>query len=197
MQTPEDAPLNEDIVEELGRSRDIVGELLPVIVDQKGRVINGRHRLEAGWRSKVVWNVKDDRDYALKRLHFLGVQRQSTISERAEAIGFLCQALEADGLSGKALIDKVLEESPWGTAYTYEFIPNRYKRSGGYDRAPRQGRPELHSVELEPVIQDKKSGVVMQRSTTPLGDPRPVVRSCPNCHVGLRVGPDGSFQISE
>ena len=82
--------LEEEQLSDLGSSRKIAGKLLPVVKDQQGRVLNGRHRLAAGWKSSVVKPVSDDLDFLLKRLHFL-VHCRASAAEQSEVLVGICK----------------------------------------------------------------------------------------------------------
>ena len=131
----------EDVINDLRMSRKLVGELLPVIKDQKGRILNGRHRKLAGWRSEVVLPVKDDLDFYIKRLHFL-VQRKASIAEQAESIRLICEELSKRGMPDDQIMEHVVTKiSPWGRSWTYELIPDRFKRE--------HKQYKIHSVDFQ------------------------------------------------
>jgi len=132
--------LQEDTIYELTRSRKIVGELLPICIAKggghDGEILNGRHRNEAGWRARVEVEVADDLDFHLKRLHFL-VQRGTAQAEHASALGAVCEDLERKGMEPGKIAKEVVEKlSPFQKSYTYELIPDRFKRSEGYKEKP-------------------------------------------------------------
>jgi hypothetical protein len=174
--------LEEEQLSDLRTSRKIVGELLPVVKDQQGRVLNGRHRLAAGWRSTVVMPVRDDLDFLLKRLHFL-VQRRASAAEQSEVITGICRELERQGIPPGKIASKVVQEiSPWESSYTYSLIPDRYKSAVGRPRAEFPVAGNSHETLL--------------RVQTVVGEPPVRVRDnqaqadrtfvCPNCHAQLR-----------
>jgi hypothetical protein len=175
--------LEEEQLSDLKSSRKIVGELLPVVKDQQGRVLNGRHRLAAGWKSSVVMPVRDDLDFLLKRLHFL-VQRRASAAEQSEVITSICKELERQGIPTEKIASKVVREiSPWESSYTYEVIPDRYKSAVGRPRAefPVGGNSQRTMLRVQ--TSDGEPPVRVREDS-----PAPAERSypCPNCHTMLR-----------
>lgn len=171
--------LEEDQISELRESRRKVGELLPVVVDQFGRILNGRHRREAGWKSQLVMPVKDDVDFRRKRLHFL-VQRKSSQAEHAEAFTALCEALEKQGVAKEDIAEQVVKnESPFDRSYTYSLIPNRFKKT----TSPRGARQESGTAGLY----GDELLVARSREFAPPPPPPPRIEHCPGCGCSLMV----------
>jgi len=132
---PRSVELEEDQLSDLKTSRKVVGELLPIVKDQKGRILNGRHRRAAGWKSTVVMVVTDDLDFLVKRLHFL-VQRRASTAEQSEVVIGICAELEKRSVPLGKIASKVVQEiSPWEPSYTYSLIPDRYKSAVGRPKA--------------------------------------------------------------
>ena len=174
---------DDDQVGELKRSRTLVGELLPVVVDQTGRVLNGRHRRRAGWRSTVTVSVSDELDFLVKRLHFL-VQRRSSQAEHAEAFAAICAELERRGMEAAAIAEHVVARiSPFEKSYTYALVQERFKSA----RAARYGQQaEAPTVGTSPPFTSitDASGVVIRQRT---GAAQQQTVSCPNCFTPLRI----------
>jgi len=172
--------LQDDIVDELMASRRLVGELLPIIKDQHGRILNGRHRKKAGWTSEVTVPVKDDLDYFIKRLHYTAVQRTSSMAEHAEAISLVCGELERTGMTSDSILPHILNKvSPFKRAYTYDLVPDRYKR--GYH--PRQEKVQqtdfpqrvqvVGGLEISPALLPSERNDVIEYPCSRCGCPAP------------------------
>lgn len=156
--------LQEDAVNELKRSRGIVGELSPVVWDdRRDEVVSGAHRLKAGWKNvKHIW-TKDDVEFFRLKVNYT-VQRQMPPIERASMLEAFALALEKAGKTNREIIDELIAASPLHPSNTYAYIPDHYKSKEG---RPRKGefsqgetnlpedslesRPRLDSDESEPV----------------------------------------------
>lgn len=52
--------IDNEMVQLLSRSREILGEMLPIIIDKSdGEILSGRHRKEAGWKRVTEMDVRD------------------------------------------------------------------------------------------------------------------------------------------
>lgn len=180
---PRGVGLEKDQLSDLRASRKIVGELLPVVKDQRGRVLNGRHRLAVGWKSTVVMPVNDDLDFLIRRLHFL-VQRRASAAEQSEVVIGICEELERHGVPAEKVASKLVQEiSPWESSYTYSLIPDRYKSGVGRPRAefPSTGNSserflQVQTREGEPPVRIREDSDRRTQETF----------TCPSCHALLR-----------
>jgi hypothetical protein len=116
-------------VEDLKRSRKLVGEIDAVVKDQFGRIIAGRHRSAAGWKTKRVLESKDNLDYLVKRLHST-VQRHSTLEEQSQMFRAICEEIEKQGKIPKEKIGHYVltHISPYKQTYTQDLIPDEFKQ---------------------------------------------------------------------
>jgi hypothetical protein len=117
----------DDLTLELERSRKLVGELYPVLVDQHGTIISGNHRLAAGWKSRQKIVVKDKLDELMKRQAAM-IQHQNVANDHIALLREMCEEVEKKGIPkhkvGKYVVDHC---SALHKTYTYELIPNEYK----------------------------------------------------------------------
>lgn len=75
----------------LVRSVELCGPLIPVLVTEDGRLIDGRHRLrvDSKWPKRVVDWVKNPTDLFIARFHANYCRRQMTDEEISSGLGFL------------------------------------------------------------------------------------------------------------
>lgn len=59
------------IVVDLRESEKLIGQLYPVLVDEKGNILDGQHRLKANpnWRKEIIKGIDSERKKAMIRLH--------------------------------------------------------------------------------------------------------------------------------
>lgn len=186
--------LDQEQVKDLKRSKRIVGEIDPVILDQRGRAISGRHRKAAGWKTRRVVKVKDELDYLVKRLH-MTVQRHSSQQEQAELFRGICKQIENQGRIDKEKIGKfVLDNiSPFEKSYTTELLPDEYKRRyhsivRGADNSTASNALELtiRGVHFRRLSVEQTGGAVASlKETAPERE-----RSCPYCERALLITDD-------
>jgi hypothetical protein len=91
---------------DLKDSGDAVGQLYPVLVDAKGNVIDGFHRLEANpeWRKEKLENIDSEEKLLLARCISNWHRRQVSREEKEEWINGLAKIYKKQGLSASKLI---------------------------------------------------------------------------------------------
>jgi hypothetical protein len=130
---------DEFIVESLKRSKEIVGELLPIVIDKEtGEIISGRHRKKAGWQRKIEI-TKEQKEKMANKLNVpveampviweihVNIQRTVTIEERKQQVKRLIEILLKNGVKKEEIINKLLQILPWTKQYTYKLIPDEFK----------------------------------------------------------------------
>ena len=152
-----------DAIQELRRSKRVVGELAPVIWDDRRQeAVSGDHRLKAGWKDVRHIRTKDDAEFYLLKLHH-NVQRKMPPGEVVAMLAAYGEALVKGGMQpGGALMRKIVDASPWDERYTYEMVPRRFKNEAGPGRPP--GSPNLSRPQIElpdgferpPAVQDQE-----------------------------------------
>jgi len=118
---------DEEIVEWLKRSREIIGELEPVIATPDGEIIDGKHRLKAypGWKTVTV--EAEELDKIVQRIH-RNIHRKMSRAETKQAIIQLALALEKKGIPKDSLIDEIKKYTPFSEDYIRSLLPAKYKR---------------------------------------------------------------------
>ncbi len=118
---------DEEFIEYLRRSREQVGELEPVIVTEDGRVIDGRHRLEAypGWRRVIV---KASKKEALRERIHRTLKSRVTRKERQAQILEYALYLEDEGVKPEEMVSALARELPFSERYLRKLLPKKYKR---------------------------------------------------------------------
>lgn len=114
-------------VEQLKRSAIQQGELLPVIKDQHGNIISGRHRKAANpdWRETTIM-VSDELDRLLKIIHF-NVQRRPSREETAARLLKIAKILENKGVPKSDIAQNMSEIVPYSERYIRSLLPDEYK----------------------------------------------------------------------
>ena len=120
-----------DIVDGLGRSKMIAGQLQPILVDQHGNVVDGNHRLsvDPDWKfEKLDW-VKTDKDRRVVKLH---ANYRRTVSHDELTADFIALA---ESLLRERIIDDLKDAAssvaklvPYSERYVRKLLPSKYKR---------------------------------------------------------------------
>lgn len=120
--------LDENTVELLKRSVEQQGELLPVIKDQDGNILSGRHRKAANpkWRETTIM-VTDELDRLLKIIHF-NVQRRPSQEETARRLLQIAEILESRGVVKSEIVQNIIKLVPYSERYVGMLLPSEYKR---------------------------------------------------------------------
>jgi DNA-directed RNA polymerase subunit RPC12/RpoP len=118
---------DEEIIEWLKRSRELVGELEPVYITPEGEVIDGRHRLKAypGWKTQLIQAA--DIDKIIQRLH-RNIHRKPTKQELKQIVIQLALTFEKTGVPKTELIDKIKQHLPFSEDYIRSLLPAKFKR---------------------------------------------------------------------
>ncbi|MEM2249922.1 MAG: hypothetical protein QXH20_04240 [Candidatus Bathyarchaeia archaeon] len=119
--------IDEEIVENLKRSRELMGEIDEVIIDQNGNVIDGVHRLKAypGWKTKTI--QADRKKAILLRLH-RNYRRERNPEEIKTLLNELAIILEQEGVPKEHIAREIVRLSPYSESYTLSFLPKKYKQ---------------------------------------------------------------------
>lgn len=155
--------IQEDSIDELRRSKAIVGELNPIVKDRRtGQTISGKHREQVGW-SKVVWvDTKDDLQLMRLKIHY-NVQRQKPPKEWASELTEYAELMAKSGSTNPEIVKELISVSPFGKSFTYEFIPQRFKSMEGRPRGQFPGvetKPAAGFSVAPPVDEPRKEELV-------------------------------------
>jgi len=120
--------IDKEIVEQLRKSKEIVGYLLPVVRDQKGVILSGRHRkyADANW-PEIQVEVKDPLQRELLILHY-NVQRKLPKEETKKHLLRIAKILETMGESTGQICAKICKLVPYSDRYVQELLPKKYKQ---------------------------------------------------------------------
>lgn len=132
----EEHNLNKELIEQLKKSRTIVGEHSPVLIDFDGEVLSGRHRKEASWEktetidSRVVAEKLSVPIIVAKeviRMHF-NLQRKPSREETQESLLKIAMELEDKGVPKEAVASEVVKLVPYTERWVLELLPQEYKQ---------------------------------------------------------------------
>ena len=155
--------LDKDAVEALKKSRALVGPLVPIVKDQNGNILSGRHRkyADANW-PEIQMEVKDQLHRELLILHF-NVQRKVSREETGQRLLRIAKILEAKGRERKRICAEVTELTGLSREYVRQLLPEEYRMAS---KAREVGQPvdqppdpkdwslEYFSVPLVPAAHD-------------------------------------------
>jgi len=158
----------EEFMEGLRKSRDVIGHIYPVIV-KKGtyEIIDGKHRkqIDPTWPEKEV-EFPDRKSEILFRMH-ANYRRAVSRKERASEMLLLASILEEEGVPREQMVSKLAEITPFSERYIRNLLPSKYKmtekrppkkmKSGysfvcGTSSASENRKPETENESEEQVI---------------------------------------------
>jgi hypothetical protein len=119
--------LDREVLEQLKLSRQQVGYLLPVVKDQHGFIISGRHRKAAdqNW-PEITLTVKDELDRVLKAIHY-NVQRRPSVKETASRLLQVAELLEKRGVPTAEVLPQICKLVPYSERWVRQLLPDKYK----------------------------------------------------------------------
>ena len=142
----EQKELDQDTVELLKRSVEQQGQLLPIVKDQKGYIISGRHRKAAdpNWREMLIITT-DELDRLLKIIHF-NVQRRPSREETAKILLRIAEILESKGIKQSDIAVEMSKIVPYSDQWIRELLPDKYKHVE-FKSEPKVVSPRIESQE--------------------------------------------------
>ena len=155
--------LDKDAVDALKKSRTLVGPLVPIVKDQNGNILSGRHRkyADANW-PEIQMEVKDQLQKELLILHF-NAQRKVSREETEQMLLRIAKILETKGVEKKRICAEVTKLTPFSREYVRQLLPEEYRM---VSKAREVGQPvdqtpepqdwtlKYFSVPLVPTIYD-------------------------------------------
>lgn len=119
--------IDQDTVDKLQKSIQIVGHLGEVIKDQEGTILSGRHRklADPDWPEKEVM-VTDPLQRELLIVHY-NVQRTVSKEETQRRLLNIAKILESTGIPKNEICTRVAELVPYTPQYVRELLPDEYK----------------------------------------------------------------------
>jgi hypothetical protein len=177
VQRPDEQFIDPEHAADLDRSKKIFGEKVPIVIDDRtGRTVDGRHRLQHGWKLERHIRTKDDLEFWELRLAY-SVQRTIGESEKVDIFSHLGDELEKKGLSDPEIVKQLLELSHYKKSETYEMIPDRFKGDQG-PKGPNFHRPESLQEGSSFAVDGEEVGV---RGPDEELRPKHPVGPCPCC----------------
>ena len=120
--------VNNELVEELRRTREMIDELYPVLKDKKGRTVDCRHRERAGWKSKQTLSQLDtDAKSILARILVHKIRREVTKNEQKDAINALASILLKKGIKPGKIGPLIHEMTGYTLAAIDSWLDPKYK----------------------------------------------------------------------
>lgn len=115
--------------ESLAKSEKVIGQLYPVLVNRKGEVLEGHHRLKSNpkWKRKVV-ETKSRIEDILVRMHAHHRRRIPQEETRALLIE-LAQQLKNVGIKKENIASELVKIAPYSKGYIRQLLPIEYKRA--------------------------------------------------------------------
>ena len=140
---------------DLRKSEKDVGQLYPVLLDKKGRVIDGLHRLnvDSSWRTVTLEHIDSEEKFLKARIISNLHRRTVPASETRAWINDLAEiaVMDHDVQPGK-VADWISEETGYSTSQVRTYLHDKYKIETGpkgvYTRG-RGGQPSSPSVIAE------------------------------------------------
>jgi len=120
-------PLDNETIERLKQSKEKVGYLNPVVQDQHGNILSGRHRkyADANWPT-ITREVKDDLEREVLTIHY-NIQRFVSKEETQSRLMRIAKLLEAQGLERNRICSQISDLVGFTDRYVRELLPDEYK----------------------------------------------------------------------
>lgn len=173
--------IDQDLREELKRSKRVIGELYPIIVDKRtGNTLVGNHRKAAGWRSVRLIDTKDEMQ-ALQIQQAGMIQHGNSMNDHLRVLRRMCELAEkAHGIQkqkvGKYVVERI---SMLRKSYAYQLIPNEYKMQTRPHEEEREGKIPLVESSSRQEVQELDGTTFRVKPTAKQAAERQV---CPMCH---------------
>jgi len=122
-------------IRKLKKSRRIIGELAPIIIDSDGEILAGTYRKEAGWlRTYQVDTVALAKKWEVPRTvakemikQSSNVQRIVPKKETQASLLKMAEAFETQGIPIERIATEVTKRVPFTDRYVRELLPDKYK----------------------------------------------------------------------
>jgi len=128
--------IDNELVEQLRKSRIIIGEQAAVVVDFDGEVLSGMHRKEAGWEKSESIDTKLIAQKLgvtipiakeIVRVHF-NLQRKPSKEETQRSLLTIAKELELKGVPKENITTEVAKLVPYSDRWVRELLPTTYKQ---------------------------------------------------------------------
>lgn len=122
-----------DIVADIRRSVSVVGRLYPVLVDKRGRIIDGKHRLKAypDWFKVEIPDVNSKEQTILARLISNVCRRNVSPEEKTQMLDALGQIYANQGVSDGEIIEKIVQKTGMSYRWVMKYASDGMKLRPG------------------------------------------------------------------
>ena len=118
---------------DLKRSKDLIGQLYPILVDPKGNILDGKQRLQANgkWERRILRGAKTDKDRLLVGIVANSMRRTVSKGERKEQFTRLAEILtKEEEIKDQAVSTRIAELTGFSERWIRECLPRRFKAEG-------------------------------------------------------------------
>jgi hypothetical protein len=152
--------IEKEIVEQLARSKNIIGELNEVVYDSDGEILSGRHRIKAGWeKEKVIDTEAMAKKFNLPRtfvkemikMHF-NVQRRASREETQRRLLLMAEELLKMGVAKPNIASELAKWVPYDQKYILELLPQEYKQLDKVKAGKESAAVRLAEKKMEEMI---------------------------------------------
>jgi len=122
------------IISDLKVSASVLGKLYPVLIDNRGRIIDGKHRLKADpdWFKIVVPGVESDEHLLVLRLVSNVCRRNVPSSEKTEMLDELGQLYLDEAVPRSELIKKIVQKTGMSYRWVMKYASDELKVRPGF-----------------------------------------------------------------
>jgi uncharacterized Fe-S cluster-containing radical SAM superfamily protein len=136
-------PLQKKVIDGLISTQKRFGAIYPVIKSEDGEVIDGFHRLSAGWDNVITLPIKERKDKLALKLTLNAVRRTMPPEEKKAIVSEIAQILVEKGVpKGKPLVKALSKEIGLSERWVYKYLPRKFKEEN-------RGRPVKEGFEIE------------------------------------------------
>jgi len=131
IETSEKTREREEIIEQIRRSKDVVGYLQPVIVDADTlEIVDGKHRKQADTRwPEEKRKFKSKKEKLVYKIVSNTVRRTVSKKERQSQLLELALYLEDEGVPKEKMASEISKETGFSLGYVERLLPKKYKET--------------------------------------------------------------------
>ena len=120
-------------ISELKASSERVGKLYPVLLDKRGNIVDGKHRLEVdeNWPKVKLEHIETDKQLLIARLIGNVCRRLVSSEEKGEMLGQLGEIYLKEGVEPGEIAYKIAAETGMSYRWAMEYLPAEYKARAG------------------------------------------------------------------
>jgi len=145
------------VVSDLEATSRSVGRLYPVLLDSRGNVIDGMHRLKAdkNWPKIRLENIETEEQRLIARLIANVCRRHVPAKEKTQILARLAEIYQKEGIEPGKIAYKIAEKTGMSYQWVMKYLPDKFKdglQSGRAKLALRRRarkNPTHHTFELE------------------------------------------------